>query len=820
MKRKITLLLLLLLAVFNVSFAQDGTNDPTFNPEDISMGNGFNSGIFALRVLPDGKALYGGPFHKYRDTEMHYIIRLNADKSIDTSFNVGTNINGVVGEISVQSNGKIIIGGSFSQYGNQSAPRLARLNTDGSLDTSFSVSGATILSVLDMDLQADGKLLVAGLFSVNSSSNYLTLVRFNADGSLDTSFTAPSSYRAFSAVAVLSDGTIIASGAVSTLAHYKVIKLTSNGSVNPSFGSPNFNLPVLRIRPQPDGKVLVGGDFSAVNAYNETTGLVRLNTNGSNDTAFSAQISGNVHEMQLLPDGKILVGGKIYAIGHNGVQGLLKLNTDGRIDTTFHIAENSSYGNSIGYEIGIYNDIILFAGSFLYYDNTGCNNAVDLNMDGTVATGLITGGGVDGYVYSIANAGNGYMLVGGKFAHYNGVPKNSLALIDADGALQDTFDSGTGIDGAVTKIFKQSDGKYIIFGRFTTYNGVDRDRIARINADGSLDTSYVADVDFNTNYNAEHGCLLQGDGKLLVYGALNYDNNVILICRLNVDGTLDTTFTPLPAASVTSSTTTNPQMYSADLLPDGSIISRIENRWPTLTLIKLTSGGTPISSFTNSLIDEVFVNITSDKNGGFLVEQFGSVTQYRKMDANGVFDQNFQFRVQSVSSILYVQEDGKFFTYGNIPVNGWSYRQLIRYNANGTEDTTFERVLLDTGSMSGILYSQQDKLIISGVFMSVNGNNRNRIARIFSSGSLSAHKKTIKEQDVFAYKNNNALQVESVGQNIKEVKVYDLSGRLLSDTKNVNVLTIEINDVSLLNRILIVNVTLTDHTIVSKKIYY
>ena len=112
------------------SINTDGSVDGSF-----SIGSGFNSGVRGVAVQSDGKVLAGGQFTSYNGTSTNYIVRLNTDGSIDTSFSVGSGFDNTVWSIAVQSDGKVLVGGAFTSYNGNTAFYLAKLNIDGSVVT-------------------------------------------------------------------------------------------------------------------------------------------------------------------------------------------------------------------------------------------------------------------------------------------------------------------------------------------------------------------------------------------------------------------------------------------------------------------------------------------------------------------------------------------------------------------------------------------------------------------------------------------------------------------------------------------------------------
>ena len=137
--QKILALLTSLLLVISAALAQAGSLDLTFDP-----GDGADSTIRSVVLQPDGKILIAGDFTSYEGTSRNHIARLNADGSLDTSFDPGTGTNDDTEHdepggypIAVQADGKILIGGHFTNYNGTARNRIARLNADGSLDPSF-----------------------------------------------------------------------------------------------------------------------------------------------------------------------------------------------------------------------------------------------------------------------------------------------------------------------------------------------------------------------------------------------------------------------------------------------------------------------------------------------------------------------------------------------------------------------------------------------------------------------------------------------------------------------------------------------------------
>jgi uncharacterized delta-60 repeat protein/uncharacterized repeat protein (TIGR01451 family) len=270
-------------------FAQPGTLDPSFNP-----GTGIGGEGNTTSIQTDGKIIVGGQIFRFNDSLTNNIVRLNSNGSLDASFNTGAGFDDIVYSTCIQADGKIIVGGDFSTFNGISNNGIVRLNTDGSLDTSF--RSAINWSVKSISLQIDGKIIVGGDSIRPLGNGYFqfesVLARLNIDGSIDTTFNL---------------GTGFTSGN------------TSNSRIS-------------TISIQTDGKIIVGGDFSTFNGIPRKA-IARLNANGSLDTTFYQGtlfgISGYVSSTIIQTDGKIIVGG-FFA------NNIARLNTDGSLDTSFN----------------------------------------------------------------------------------------------------------------------------------------------------------------------------------------------------------------------------------------------------------------------------------------------------------------------------------------------------------------------------------------------------------------------------------------------------------------------------------------------------
>ena len=233
----------------------------TFLPED------FNFPVYEIKVLSDNKILVGGFFTTLGTTTVGKISKLNADGSRDTSFNAGGFgfTGGDVYVIEVQSDGKILVGGSFTTYNGATCNKnIVRLNADGSLDTSFVPSGIGFAdgSVRAIAIQSDGKILVGGSLTNYGDTTYGTIringiTRLTANGAFD-----------------ITDG------------GYGTSNNTNSASCNATTASGNGTVNVIKILP--GDKVMLGGNFTKFNNI-ATNGIVVLGSNGRNNAIYTTQ---------------------------------------------------------------------------------------------------------------------------------------------------------------------------------------------------------------------------------------------------------------------------------------------------------------------------------------------------------------------------------------------------------------------------------------------------------------------------------------------------------------------------------------------------
>lgn len=318
----------------------------------------FDSGTGAVNEVAlqsTGKIIAGGNISKFNNTGALTVLkRLNADGSLDTSFNsggAGLAVNTGQPEVNallVDSNDKIYVGGTFDTYNGTSRGSLVRLNADGSLDTDFNFSyiNGTARYIEAIAVQPDGKVLIAGAFTSVNGTYRVNLARLNANGSTDFNFnsTGYTTQGAIRCIQLAPDGKIYVGGTTYNSAAQRndpiLHRLNSDGSrdytFNPVFAAEYGAVNSLLLLP--DGRILAGSDIP-LPGYPSPTGLAAFLPNGSVDTAFMNNIAGEANggalALKLTPEGNILAGGIFTRFGSLARASVVRLAPDGTIDPTF-----------------------------------------------------------------------------------------------------------------------------------------------------------------------------------------------------------------------------------------------------------------------------------------------------------------------------------------------------------------------------------------------------------------------------------------------------------------------------------------------------
>ncbi len=657
--------------------ASPGDLDPTFGPVGFvitSLSPGMDR-AFAIARQPDGKIILAGTRNQNSSASNIGLVRYNPNGSLDTSFDgdgIVTTQVGTTGTeasaVAVQPDGKIVVAG-ISTISGTGFYTIVRYNPNGSLDTSFDGDGIFTVSGIghpdSIAIQPDGKIVTAGSISLDFFSSDFCIVRVNPNGGLDTTFDT--------------DGKAIVS-----------ISDPSAGNTDLAFA----------IALQTDGKIVVGGESDFLNTARDFT-LARLNPDGSLDTTFDGDgkvrtsFGGNnqlegIASIAIKPDGRIVAAG--YG-GENGVRGftIAQYNTDGSLDTSFGgdgkvVVPTSSNGNERAYGVAVQPDgkIVAVGYSILKFA------VIRLNTDGSPDQAFGSNGIVLTPIYSSGSAAaravliepNGKIAVAGSavkggieedfvLARYNsdGTPETSLGVFGyvVTNPFNQTDQSSDGRSIAV-----QTDQKIVVGGnRFineTTTVGM----IARYTTEGRLDSSFASATDgfgFATVIvpgaltQELNGVVIQPDGKILAVGTYEDQTDAgLYVVQFNTDGLRNTSFGGSGNGFAKIASADGGGLGQAIALqPDGKILV-----------------GGAIPNFVSQTVDFAVYRFNGD---GSRDNSFGT-SGVAKIDLGSGNDIPFSIAVQT---------DGKIVLSGaaNFGENIDGNMALVRFNANGSLDNSF-----------------------------------------------------------------------------------------------------------------------------------
>jgi uncharacterized delta-60 repeat protein len=639
-----------------------------------NVGSGFDSAVDSVSPATDGSGdLYvGGWFTSYNGTRSNRLIRLNSDGTVDSTFNVGSGFDDFVTSIipTTDGSGDLYVGGGFENYNGAESGRLIRLNNDGTVDAEFNVGGGFNSNVTSISLTTDGSgdLYVGGVFNGYNGTESNRLIRLNRNGGIEATYSEGNGF---------DDDDVVYS-----------MSLATDGS----------------------GDLYIGGYVRSYNTQNTTSnnGLMRFNSDGTVDTTFNVDsgFSNDVNIISPAADGSgdLYVGGSFTS--YNGVASnrLIRLNSDGSVDADFNY-QGSGFDHTV-YNIRPATDDtgdLYVGGDFRTYNGISISGLIRLNSDGTVDEAFNIGSGFlydDVLSISPATDGSGDVYVGGKFMIFNGGYSNGLIRLNSDGTVDSSFNVGSGFGGDIVNsisLANDGSGDLYVGGSFSAYNGSDSNRLIRLNSDGTVDVAFNVGSGFSDDVQSISPAT-DGSGDLYVRGLFTNYNGASSngLIRLNSDGTVDAAF-DLGVGF-------NDSINCISVAADGSG--------------KVYVGG----EFTT-------YNGTAS-NGLIRLNIDGSVDTTFNVDS-GVYS-----RIDSISPAA----DGS----GDLYVSGWfqahngaGSMQLIRHNNDGTVDTEF-----NVGGDFGGVYSispaadGSGDLFVGGVFGSYQSTTVDGIARLNPDGSL------------------------------------------------------------------------------------
>lgn len=671
-----------------VRLRSDGGFDPEFVPPAIAGPPGSSSHVGALLVLADGGLLAGGRFGRVNGQQRSGLARFRADGTLDAAFAPEFNPAGsTIAALAAREDGRLVLGGDFTEVGGVARARLARLLPDGRPDEGFLPGGGPNGEVRAIVALSGGRTLVGGAFDAFAGIPRRGLAWLDARGVVEPGFLPGLAWATPPSIATLvveAGGTVLAGGswdppslglvrlmgdtatelgfefvaatfesseaagevtvrirrngpaAAATslwlathdasalagedyLAEDRLVEFAAGETVRalslrllddptveneetfevrlhrplpgaalgrqavatvriqdnetPVLTDPSFN-PGLglddRVRAivvQPDGRVVVGGDFNHANGVRRDE-VARFNRDGSLDETFApgptlrGRFGLGVLAVAVQEDGGVLVGGDFHDTNEVRQAVMVRLNRDGSPDSSFQ--PFTSFQHRVRAIVVQPDGRILVGGSFSP-GNVTQQNLVRLETNGVLdPTFALRSGAPNEELRGLALQPDGKILLAGYFTAIGAQPQGHIARLDASGALDPTFHAGTGTDHDTAAVTVQPDGKIVVVGDFTSFNGVLVSRIVRLNADGSWDATFRPDRGANREV---HAVAVQADARVLIGGEFTEVNGVqrLRVARLHPDGSLDLDFNPGLGL--------NEEVRTLALVPEGVLVA-------------------------------------------------------------------------------------------------------------------------------------------------------------------------------------------------------------------------------------------------------
>lgn len=711
---------------------EPGAADPSF-PATVGFGSGFVNGFLEQ---PDRKIIAFGRFRVVNGLGRVSIVRLNSDGTVDSSFAPKPGPNGSIFAAVRQSDGKLLVAGNFDQVDGQIRSGVARLNSDGTLDPSFNQGVVNFSIALGaLALQADGKVLVSNGFGV---------FRFNPDGSPDNSFGTNGrlSITAVQKIIPLANGQAYFMGGdvgSGTNRRKGILRVNQNGSIDLSFNQKISDPLFFDIALQTDGKLVAGGDFDFPAGSPTARGqIVRFNNDGEIDSTLvppTLDVRAFFYQVIIQVDGSFLIRGNTFLPDGRG--NIVRLGPTGAIDSSFRLSQEPDENPSaIGLQA---NGLILIGGNFFKISGVNRVGLARVNSSGGIDSNFGSGSGIQdrGIIRDMLVQPDGRVLIGGTFSSVNGRPYGGIARLFLDGNVDESLLPGVGIptsDGfdSIYSLALQPDGRILVGGEFDAINGVARKYIARLGTDGGLDQSFTPDFQDRVTKFAR-----QADGRVLVAGFFNSINGVPRngFARLTLNGQLDTTFTPDPSISAVSAilplstgkilvgTATG---FCKRLNPDGSIDQ---------TFNVSTNGS--INRFIFQPDRRILIC------GDFTLFNGVSIRSVARLLEDGSLDPEFvpPFLLSNLTfaNDMFLQQDGKVIVVGEENSGGAG---IARLNRDGTQDSSFlpgngleDSERGEDPSFLRIIQLPDSSYLCGGVCSYYNTVTRGGLFRIFSGSS-------------------------------------------------------------------------------------
>ncbi|WP_373999153.1 delta-60 repeat domain-containing protein [Bdellovibrio bacteriovorus] len=544
----------------------------------------------------------------------------------------------------------------------------------------------------------------------------------------------------------------------------KLVRVYLNGAVDPSFDiGTGFNGDVETIAVDSQNRVLVGGDFTDYNGT-PATRLIRLLPDGNIDSTFNvgSGFDGNVRSIAITSAGDIFVGGWFFSVNGAAQKSFALLDENGSVKSGFNNNGSSILMGAVDKVLVAPDGRLVFGGSFIV--NTTLNGSpttqsylMAMDQTGAFDPQFLPAFSGPAYIYDLEFEASGKLLVAGRFQPDPALGlRNGLARYDMNGTADASFATGSAFNMFSTTYDIQiaPNGKILALGNFTSFNGVSVKKMVFLNADGSLDNTWVPRSNVpgeNSNFCEASSAAIDDSGKIFFVGNFMSCGNVpqVRFGKLAADGLLNRAF--LPARSFRQNSTT-PAAVSKIVKDPSSGGAYLVGQFteydgtPVQYLFRTTASGDIDTSFnTGSGFDGDVTDISLDAAHRLLIA--GYFSQYNgqpvgplvRLLPNGSLDTSFNTAslIDNTVEKVLVLPSGKILISGSFSNVDGAPRALIAIiNPNATLDASFDPgSSFQNGGPTVLFYTSSGKILVGGNFTDYQGASVHRVVQIDVSGA-------------------------------------------------------------------------------------
>lgn len=760
---------LLVLLTWLQALAQDGSIDTTFNyahtvryaRENITGAGAGLTGTSAslASILSDREGGYflRGSMASYNGfVPAVPIVRIKADGGKDTTFKVKT-VGGTISGISLTTRGNMLLFGQITSYNSNRDSALVLIDARGQRISGFKTGGFRLNngnngSVNGAVETSDRGFLIIGNFDRLQSTTVNDFVRVDSTGRLVSTFnnglptgTSLSGITRYDATRLLIWGSFTTYAGVPV---NNIARIYEDGTLDPTFTVPVFDLRPTGVTVRPDKKLFVTGTFTQIGGHN-TTSIGLLDSTGVVNTGFRiSAIVGTVSGVVYVRSNLNIIYGSFTSLnGANGYQKVVATNDQGQVQNYFLAGQRSD--NDVLSAIANPDGTVILGGSFTRIGNHIANRIVKVNRFGRYDFTFNCGNGANDRLYKLREIKSGphagKFMAAGRFTHFNNRATGPLCRLWPDGTVDTSFfNNSFGSSATIYDLEFQSDGKMIVGGQWVG-SGAMPSNLVRINENATVDNT------FNTggagpNSFVEH-VEIDGNGRIWIAGFFNQYNGTARpgMARLQSTGALDNTFSPARGFERSGLGSVIPDVVR--VLASGRIAAAGNfnqfNGTAINNIVVLQTNGVvaPNVSFgtgilSNGTQQDAFINDIQEQAdgklliaGSFASYNGNSVNKVFRVNSSGSYDASFNpnqgNQASGVGNKIVIQRNGAVILTGltmTFQNRGTAY-WLVRLNAaTGAFDTTFAA---DPNTVFNntldVALTRRGKILIGGVFLRVSG---------------------------------------------------------------------------------------------------